>query len=609
MTTFHSPEAALLQDLQICGHLKPFFSDLNEILIRVVRSARSGTIRDLDFNSVDFAQGIRGLYTSTYGLEPKYTRKQRGQIRIFLRIVLRLPEFKESKTTPRFIFDSNVVEIILNRLVGTTTFPSLDVADVEVHESEDRATRVTYQEDEFDFCSEMLYMTYLYQRPKDRCLLRTSMSLIVQRTASKPSRNNAKATHAILQVIICAIRGFNAPYTHSHTDLLRHVILPLHDVEGKISHTVPLLSVFYQSMMECCVEYVQMNVLKYTEIIIRQVLKSWPPQSAGNSPKEILMVQEITTILETMMTAVEENNEDQKKNIEKNEGKNSSSSSSSSSPRLPLEKPERVLLFRRIASCLASDNSLVCQATLKMWSEPLVFQYFKQYALELLKSITVPLLTQSCNHWNQTVQKMSGLVLQKSLSNTSIEILNQTLCQKTSMEQLQLLVFKLLGTDNNNNNNNNNNDNDVDEEIGGKHSTTATASNETRDTNISTSTSRTLEELTMFDVVFGKVLGIGSFGTVKQAYKIVRGKSRSEWPQYAIKQINKIHMELVKREEKVMLDVLLQQGGAPHPGLIQIVAPLFESRSSVHLAMEYVKGGDLHSQIIYGTKRYVEKRV
>ena len=57
-------------------------------------------------------------------------------------------------------------------------------------------------------------------------------------------------------------------------------------------------------MMECCVEYVQMNVLIYTEIIIRQVLKSWPPQSAGNSPKEILMVQEITTILETMMTSV-----------------------------------------------------------------------------------------------------------------------------------------------------------------------------------------------------------------------------------------------------------------------------------------------------------------
>ena len=55
-----------------------------------------------------------------------------------------------------------------------------------------------------------------------------------------------------------------------------------------------------------------MNVLKYTEIIIRQVLKSWPPQSAGNSPKEILMVQEITTILETMMSAVEENNEVEK---------------------------------------------------------------------------------------------------------------------------------------------------------------------------------------------------------------------------------------------------------------------------------------------------------
>ena len=98
-------------------------------------------------------------------------------------------------------------------------------------------------------------------------------------------------------------------------------------------------------------------------------------------------------------------------------------------------------------------------------------------------------------------------------------------------------------------------------------------------------------------------------GTVKQAFKIVRGKPRSEWPLYAIKQIDQVHRSLVEREERVMLDLCdhlndhttarVQQ----HPGLIQLIAPLFASRSSVHLALEFAQGGDLHSQVLYSTKR------
>ena len=78
--------------------------------------------------------------------------------------------------------------------------------------------------------------------------------------------------------------------------------------------------------------------------------------------------------------------------------------------------------------------------------------------------------------------------------------------------------------------------------------------------NNSTTTTK-MEELSMFDVVFGQTLGVGSFGVVKQAYKIIRGKSRSDWPMYAIKQMDLSHYDLAKREERVMLDMLLERGG------------------------------------------------
>jgi serine/threonine protein kinase len=141
----------------------------------------------------------------------------------------------------------------------------------------------------------------------------------------------------------------------------------------------------------------------------------------------------------------------------------------------------------------------------------------------------------------------------------------------------------------------------------------------------------------MFDVVFGQVLGAGSFGVVKQAYKIIRGKSRSEWPVYAIKQMDTKHRGLAKREEKVMMDMLsetkekengenLEDGGEaderrsrrsrtrrrkspPHPGLIRLVSPVFESRRTVNLVMEYAAGGDLHERVVHSTKRFSTRAV
>ena len=590
-----STEEQLLNYIRQCGNCIATNAkfDRKEALTYVVRSARNGDIRDLDFNSFRFAEGIHGIYVSAYGNESKYTRKEQAQLRIFLRIVLRLPEFQESSTTPRIVFDTRVAELILQRnLSGLTS-----VVEIEQEEEDDRATLAADAEDEQDFWGEMLYLAYTYQHPRDRCHLRTSMSVVLQRTAMNPSRRNALATKKILQVMVCAIRGFRSPHTKTHANLLHHVILPLHDVEGKISHTAPLLSVFYPAMMECVVEYIHADVNKYTEMVIRQVMRSWPPQSAGNSPKEILMVQEITTILETMMSIVEEVQE-----------KKTCSNPCPS----PLKKPERMLLFRRIASCLTSDNSLVCQATLKMWSEPLLLLYFTQHAEEMLDVIATPLLTSSCTHWNRTVKRMAGLVLQKCLNKAPPDVVERTLGSKHSPEQLASLVSTLVGSTNNlatstSSKSHSNHAPGIQVDVERKTNSTTPTNNEYGHHN-SITLAPSLETLSMFDVVFGKVLGVGSFGTVKQVYKIVRGRPRSDWPTYAVKQIDNVHRELAKREESVMMS-LSNNGRVQHPGLICLIAPLFESRSSIHLAMEFADGGDLHSQVIYGTKRLEERTV
>jgi hypothetical protein len=44
-----------------------------------------------------------------------------------------------------------------------------------------------------------------------------------------------------------------------------------------------------------------------------------------------------------------------------------------------------------------------------------------------------------------------------------------------------------------------------------------------------------LPSLRFHDLVFGHELGRGSFGTVRYARQILKDRSRSEWPEYAVK--------------------------------------------------------------------------
>ena len=94
--------------------------------------------------------------------------------------------------------------------------------------------------------------------------------------------------------------------------------------------------------------------------------------------------------------------------------------------------------------------------------------------------------------------------------------------------------------------------------------------------------------ISLFDLVFGKDLGKGSFANVRYAKRIVRGTAASNWTQeYAVKNIPKKHEKVAKREAHAM-----RQFSSPY--LVKLVAS-FSSSKKFHLVMEYCKDGDLHS--------------
>jgi serine/threonine protein kinase len=102
-----------------------------------------------------------------------------------------------------------------------------------------------------------------------------------------------------------------------------------------------------------------------------------------------------------------------------------------------------------------------------------------------------------------------------------------------------------------------------------------------------------LPNLKFHDLVFGHDLGEGAFGSVRYARLIDRNRTRSQWPEYAVKvvsteKIKEMGYEACVQREVAVLRVL------PHPGITRLVSS-FRFREGVYLVLEYANGGDLHS--------------
>ncbi|KAL7542086.1 hypothetical protein ACHAXR_011506 [Thalassiosira sp. AJA248-18] len=99
--------------------------------------------------------------------------------------------------------------------------------------------------------------------------------------------------------------------------------------------------------------------------------------------------------------------------------------------------------------------------------------------------------------------------------------------------------------------------------------------------------------LKFHDLVFGQDLGTGAFSTVKYARRIVKTRTRSNWPEYAVKVVSTQKIEELGYEQSINREIAILRIFS-HPGISRLISS-FRFRDGAYLILEYANRGDLHS--------------
>ena len=105
-----------------------------------------------------------------------------------------------------------------------------------------------------------------------------------------------------------------------------------------------------------------------------------------------------------------------------------------------------------------------------------------------------------------------------------------------------------------------------------------------------------LSSLRFHDLVFGyATLGRGTFSTVRYARHITSGVTQRDWPEYAVKVVDREKLESMdyhKAVEREMSTLQLQA----HPGICRLISS-FAYKQSAYIVLEYCARGDLHGLV------------
>ena len=102
-----------------------------------------------------------------------------------------------------------------------------------------------------------------------------------------------------------------------------------------------------------------------------------------------------------------------------------------------------------------------------------------------------------------------------------------------------------------------------------------------------------LPNLKFHDLVFGQELGTGAFSTVKYARLIVKTRTRSSWPEYAVKVVSTQKIEELGYDQSINREIAILRT-LSHPGISRLVSS-FRFRDGAYLILEYASRGDLHT--------------
>jgi Protein phosphatase 2A regulatory B subunit (B56 family)/Protein kinase domain len=105
-----------------------------------------------------------------------------------------------------------------------------------------------------------------------------------------------------------------------------------------------------------------------------------------------------------------------------------------------------------------------------------------------------------------------------------------------------------------------------------------------------------LPTLKFHDLVFGHDLGSGAFGSVRYARLIDKSKTRSQWPEYAVKVVSTEKIREMGYEASIQREIAVLHF-LSHPGIARLVSR-FRFNAGAYLVLEYASRGDLHSLLL-----------
>eukprot|EP00466_Bigelowiella_natans_P013495 jgi/Bigna1/137444/aug1.39_g12152 len=366
-------------------------------------------------------------------------------------------------------------------------------------------------------------------------------------------REKARAAHVALTLTTTIIKGFKLPLSPQNQKLLIDRVLPLHGIPGKLSHLKPLLQVIHKPLVAALRAFIEKAPGVFGKII-RGVLSSWPKRSSGNTPKEVLLLTELTSLLE----------------FGKQRG-------------LKLTKLEAGMVAARLTACVSCQNRFLIR---------LDAQSFKTEAVRAFEMAAAQSRQQ--NSLESASSRKSGDDPSSSSSSSSSssfadKVQKLVLRVNTSPDQARNGAKGVeMEDDKGESKGDNSRDKDMKLEEGHDSKITKKPTNDAAVDEAASSKEE--KDLNLFKLVFGKDLGKGSFATVRHAQRILKGKARSQWRSYAVKEIKKEHEKVARREVNVMRRF-------SHPNIIGFVS-FFASSRHFHIVSEYAQNGDLHSLIV-----------
>eukprot|EP00039_Didymoeca_costata_P018607 m.334175 g.334175 ORF g.334175 m.334175 type:complete len:560 (-) comp17306_c0_seq1:90-1769(-) len=167
----------------------------------------------------------------------------------------------------------------------------------------------------------------------------------------------------LLEILGSIINGFSLPLKAEHKRFLMRVLIPLHKCRQ--------VQTYHPQLAYCIVQFLEKEPA-LTEDVIKGILRQWPKV---NSPKEVLLLNEIDEILEVV-------------------------------------EPEEfgkimVALFEKLSDCISSPHFQVSERALYFWHNDYLMSLVNENAAVLIPQMFPALYKNSKGHWNRSIH---GLV-------------------------------------------------------------------------------------------------------------------------------------------------------------------------------------------------------